>query len=164
MIFICLGTQIFPMNRVLIEIDNLIEKQLIKEEVFAQIGKSDYHPKHYSYKEFINPDEYDDIVKRSDLIVSHGGTGAIIKGLKANKQIIAIPRLKKYGEHEDDHQLQIVKFFYDGGYIEAVEEEKDLYVAIEKLRKNPIQKKYEGKGEIINIIDDYIKATFDLGK
>ena len=45
MIFITVGSQKFQFNRLLEQIDLLIENKIIKEEVFAQIGSSDYIPK-----------------------------------------------------------------------------------------------------------------------
>ena len=47
MIFVVLGTQKFHCNRLLREIDRLVEKQTIKEEVFAQKGYSDYEKGKY---------------------------------------------------------------------------------------------------------------------
>lgn len=49
MIFITLGSQKFQFNRLLQAVDQLIEKSVIEDEVFAQIGYSDYQPKHYAY-------------------------------------------------------------------------------------------------------------------
>ena len=51
MIFVTLGSQKFQFNRLLIEIDKLVDEGKITEEVFAQIGYSDYKPKNYKYKE-----------------------------------------------------------------------------------------------------------------
>ena len=47
MIFITLGSQKFQFNRLLIEVDKLIVDGKITEEVFAQIGYSDYKPQNY---------------------------------------------------------------------------------------------------------------------
>lgn len=44
MIFVVLGTQKFPLNRLLKEIDDLVGSGKITEPVFAQIGWSDYIP------------------------------------------------------------------------------------------------------------------------
>lgn len=156
MIFVCLGTQIFQMNRLLIELDRLIETGVIKEPVFAQIGKSDYKPKHFDYKEFITPDEYQERVNKADLIITHGGTGAIVKALKAGKQTIAIPRLLKYKEHENDHQLEIVNFFADSGFILKVCEMDELLAAYQQMKAHPIEKKFIGDGHILEIVEDYI--------
>ena len=40
MIFITLGSQKFQFNRLLKTVDELVERGIIKEEVFAQIGFS----------------------------------------------------------------------------------------------------------------------------
>ena len=50
-IFITLGSQKFQFNRMLIEIDKLIENGKITDEVFAQTGASDYKPKNFKYKD-----------------------------------------------------------------------------------------------------------------
>ena len=117
MIFITLGSQKFQFNRLLIEIDRLVEEGKITEELFAQIGYSDYEPKNYEYKKFLDRDEFSYIMDKCDKVITHGGTGAIIGAVKKGKKVIAIPRLAKYGEHVDDHQLQIVKQFNEMGFI-----------------------------------------------
>ena len=94
MIFITVGTQKFQFNRLLKEVDKLIEEKKITEEVFAQIGYSDYKPKNYRYKDFIDRDEYANIMKKCQKVITHGGTGAIVGAVKQEKKVIAIPRLK----------------------------------------------------------------------
>lgn len=156
MIFVCLGTQIFQMNRLLKELDRLIEIKEITEPVFAQIGKSDYKPVHFDYKEFISPEEYQECVDKADLIITHGGTGAIVKALKAKKQTIAVPRLFKYGEHENDHQLQIIDFFYDNGYILKASEMDELLPAYKSMKEHPIEKRFVGDGHVLELVEDFI--------
>lgn len=157
LIFICTGTQIFQFNRLLMEIDRLIENAVIEGEVFAQTGKSDYMPKYYKYKPFLSSEQYDNFVNFSDLIITHGGTGAIVKALKAGKQTIAVPRQYKYKEHEDDHQFQIVDFFADNGYIMRASHISELEIKLKEIKEHPIKKKFVGNGHIIQIIDDYIQ-------
>lgn len=85
-IFITVGTQKFQFNRLLKEIDRLIEEEKITEEVFAQIGYSGYKPKNYNYKDFIDRDEFEDIIKKCKIIITHGGTGSIIGAVKQRKK------------------------------------------------------------------------------
>ena len=119
-IFITVGTQKFQFNRLLKEIDRLIEEEKITEEVFAQIGYSGYKPKNYN-KDFIDRDEFEDIIKKCKIIITHGGTGSIIGAVKQRKKVVAVPRLKEFGEHVDDHQIQIVSEFESIGFIEAAQ-------------------------------------------
>lgn len=89
MIFITVGSQKFQFDRLLKEIDRLIEeKQLNSEEVFAQIGYSTYEPHFYSYKKFLNKEEFLNFIDKSEIIITHGGTGSIINGVKKEKRLL----------------------------------------------------------------------------
>ena len=58
-IFITLGSQKFQFNRLLIAVDKLCEKKIIcGEDVFAQIGYSDYVPQNYRYNNFLDREEF----------------------------------------------------------------------------------------------------------
>ena len=126
MIFIILGSQKFQFNRLLKKIDDLIQNECIYGEVFAQIGYSTYKPRFYKYKNFLNRDDFLDKIESADLIITHGGTGAIINAIKRNKKVIAIPRSSKFCEHVDDHQKEIINVFKQAEYIESVENMEDL--------------------------------------
>lgn len=119
MIFVTLGSQKFQFNRLLKEIDNLIKQGIINDKVFAQIGYSDYIPVNYDYKQFLDREEFSKIQHSSDLVITHAGTGAIIGAVKKGKKVIAVPRLAKYNEHVDDHQIQLIEQFDSMNIIEA---------------------------------------------
>lgn len=148
MIFVTVGSQKFQFNRLLKEIDRLIEIGEIKEEVFAQIGYSDYVPKNYKYKKFLNRDEFLIVMKKCDKVITHGGTGAIISAVKNLKKVIAIPRSSSYKEHVDEHQFQIVKEFEKTNIIMAIYTIDDLGNAIKKL-ENKTFNKYESNTQKI---------------
>ena len=157
MIFVTLGSQKFQFNRLLIEIDRLIEEGKITEKVFAQTGYSDYKPKNYKFNKFLNRDEFNDIMSKCDKVITHGGTGAIIGAVKKGKKVIAIPRLSKYGEHVDDHQLQITKKFSDMNLsrsINKIDELEECLVEIEKLKFNSY---VSNNKNILSSLEDFIE-------
>lgn len=157
MIFVTLGSQKFQFDRLLIEIDRLIEEGKITEKVFAQTGYSDYKPKNYKFNKFLNRDEFNDIMSKCDKVITHGGTGAIIGAVKKGKKVIAIPRLSKYGEHVDDHQLQITKQFSDMNLsrsINKIDELEECLVEIEKLKFNFY---VSNTKNILDSIEDFIE-------
>lgn len=158
MIFVSLGSREYPFNRLLAELDELVIKGLITGKIFAQIGKSTYIPKHYEYERYMAVDEFKRKQAEADLVISHGGTGALVGALKIGKQVIAVPRLEKFGEHGDDHQLQVSHALADKGYLICVEDINTLFQAIENLNTNPIQKKYSLPSNVISIIDNFIKT------
>ena len=156
MIFVCTGTQVYQFNRLLKELDKLVEEGQIRDEIFAQIGASDYKPQHYEYKEFLSADEFKVYQDKADLIISHGGTGALIGASKKGKNIIAVPRLGKYGEHTDDHQLQVVGVLEKEGYVRAVYDIKNLGKVINEAKTAPIKKPYNRESHVMEIIDRFI--------
>lgn len=157
MIFVCVGSRGYQFNRLLREMDGLVEAGRIRESVFAQIGLSDYEPVNYKYKRYMDKNEFVQMQREADLIVSHAGTGILIGALKLGKQVIAVPRRQCYGEHIDDHQFQIASVLEQQGYLRVVWEMGELGERIEEARHNPIRKKYEIKSNIVGIISDYIQ-------
>lgn len=155
MIFVTLGSQKFQFNRLLIEIDRLIEEGKIKEEVFAQVGYSDYKPRNYDYKNFLDRNEFNDLMSKCDKVITHGGTGAIIGALKKGKKVIAIPRLAKYGEHVDDHQLQIVYEFEKMKLIKSVNN-NTLDKLLFNINNEKFNKYESNTKNIINSIEVFI--------
>ena len=158
MIFVTLGSQNFQFNRLLIEIDRLVEEGKITEEVFAQIGYSDYKPKNYCYKEFLDRDEFADIMSKCDKVITHGGTGAIIGAVKKGKKVLAVPRLAKFGEHVDDHQLQIVEQFEKMNFIKYVDHEGELEKLILNIDKASFQNYKSNTLNIISSIEKFVEV------
>lgn len=159
MIFVCLGTKRFPFNRLLKQIDVLVEQELITDEVFAQIGHSTYIPKYYEYVDFLTPKEYKEKINEANIVITHGGVGSIISALKARKQVIGVPRKYELGEHADNHQFQIVELFYEQGYIKKVIEMEELERAINDCKVKPINKSFHSDGKIVDIIENFIENS-----
>lgn len=134
MIFITLGSQKFQFNRLLIAVDELIQKGIITDEVFAQTGYSDYLPKNYPYKPFLDREEFARREEQAEIVITHGGTGAIIGAVKKGKKVIAVPRLAKYGEHVDDHQLQLIGQFKEQNLICGLGDCSELESALKYVK------------------------------
>ena len=126
MILVTVGSQKFQFNRLLKKIDDLIDKGVITDKVYAQIGVSDYKPKNYEFIDFMTQYEFSKRLDECDILITHAGTGAIVNAVKRGKKVIAVPRLAKFKEHVDDHQIQIVKEFDDLEFIEPCYELKEL--------------------------------------
>lgn len=156
MIFLTLGSQKFQFNRILEAIDRLILEKKIKDKIFAQIGYSDYQPKNFEFKRFLDHDEFIKIIGVSDIVITHGGSGAIIGAIKSGKKVIAVPRLKKYGEHVDDHQLQIIRQFANLNLIcECIDCDK-LDEALDITKKSNYKSYKSNTDAIIKSISEFI--------
>lgn len=152
MIFVTLGSQKFQMNRVLKELDDLVKRRLINEDIYAQVGYSDYRPKNFEARDFFLRQEYLDFMEKAKLIITHGGTGAIVGALKKEKKVIAIPRQSKLGEHVDDHQYEIVNLFAEKGLIVTIDDEHKLIEAIDSIESKDFNKFISQKEEMLDSI------------
>ena len=158
MIFITLGSQKFQFNRLLKEIDKLIDDGVIEDEVFAQIGASEYIPRNYKYEYFLDRNRFAEIMNSCDTVITHGGTGVIIGAVKKGKRVIAVPRLAKYGEHVDDHQLQLLHQFDDLQLICACYELNDLGECYKNLKTMQFRPYVSNTDVVIASIDEYLKS------
>ncbi|MEK6973440.1 MAG: PssE/Cps14G family polysaccharide biosynthesis glycosyltransferase [archaeon] len=149
-IFISVGTHTQQFDRLLAEADRIAEK---REEIafFAQIGNSKYVPKNFKSAKFLEEKDYAKNFLENDIIISHGGAGTIINALTYCKPLIVAPRLKKYGEHTDDHQLDIAKALEEKGKCIAVLDIKDLGKAIDKSLNKKASMASEKEGMIKRI-------------
>lgn len=158
MIFLTVGSQKFQFNRLLKAVDDLIEKGDIDEPVFAQIGYSDYKPKHYEYQPFMDRRHFVQMQERADIIITHGGTGAIMGAIKKGKKVIAVPRLAQYGEHVDDHQLQLIEQFAESNLIASCENLDELGNVYKAIRGKEFDSYQSNTERYLEKIDGYIKG------
>ena len=158
MIFLCLGTQEFQFDRLLRMVDELIEKKVINEEVIAQVGFTTYKPIRFCTRKFVNSDEFNDLLERCSYLITHGGTGTIIKALRKDKRVIAVPRLKRYGEHVDDHQKEIISTFSEKHYICGLDDTEQLEEAIKHIDDFNPACFVSGNSRIISIIENFISS------
>ena len=110
----------------------------------------------FKYKRYISPEEFSLYQENATLIISHAGTGALIGALKKGKQVIAVPRLHRYGEHSDDHQIQIADALAKEGYLREVRDISKLGETIALAYTDPIMKKYDKPSNVISIIEKFI--------
>ena len=158
MIFVMLGTQNNSFQRLLEEVDKLISKNIIKEEVIVQAGYTQYQPKCEKMKiiDFMPREELDTYEQNANFIITHGGVGSIITSLEKGKKVIAVPRLHQYGEHVNNHQTEIVEKFNQGGNIIGLQTVEELEEAIKKVQDFEPKPYIENNKKMLEIIENFI--------
>ena len=117
MILVTLGTNDKPFTRLLDAVEHAIEEGIIQEEVIVQAGFTKYKSDRMKVIDYIDREQFADYLAKADLLITHGGAGTIMTGLNKGKRILAAARLSAYGEHVNDHQIQLLEAFESKGYL-----------------------------------------------
>lgn len=156
MILVILGTQDKTFDRLLKAIEKQIKLGNLEGDVIVQAGSTKYESKYMKIFDYIPMEQFDEYIKEADLVITHGGVGSILSSIRKNKKVIAVPRLSKYKEHENDHQLEIVSEFTKRGYIIPCYDLKKLDEAIKKIKEFEPKKYRSNNRKMLNIIENYI--------
>lgn len=156
MILVTLGTQDKDFSRLLKAVEKQIKNGVIKDKVVAQVGTTKYNSDVIEMFDLIPVDKFDELMSSCDILITHGGVGSILTGLKNDKKVIAAARLKKYKEHVNDHQLEIIENFSNDGYILELKDFDKLDEVLEKTKAFK-PKKYKSNTEnFVKTIEEYI--------
>jgi UDP-N-acetylglucosamine transferase subunit ALG13 len=164
LIFVTVGS-VDPFDRLIRTMDEWAAAQG-RSDVFAQIGKSSYAPKHIQYVHFLTPVEFRERIRGARLIVAHAGTGSIIAALEAGIPIIVMPKLANLGEHRNEHQVATAKRFGQKQGIIVANDERDLIVRLEQEEHHsaPAVITREASPELISSIRSFILGPDNNGK
>lgn len=159
LIFVTLGTQDKSFERLLKILDKEIEKGFLKEKVIVQAGYTKYESKNMEIFDYVSKEDFEKYIKNCNLLITHGGVGSIFTGLKNEKKVLAIPRLAKYKEQHNDHQLEIIEEFTKNGYILSFQDEKTFEGAYQRVKKF-IPKRYQSNTKnMIHLIENFIEKN-----
>jgi UDP-N-acetylglucosamine transferase subunit ALG13 len=125
------------------------------EDIIIQIGKTTYEPKNAEYFRFTSNEEIDRLYEDARVVVCHAGVGSILTALEHGKPVIAVPRRKKYGEHIDDHQLDIAGEMEREGRITVVCDVEELEGALNDV-STASGMKVVTEGELVKALREYI--------
>lgn len=156
-LFVPLGTQKFPFNRLIETLNGFVAEGLYKpDEIVMQSSVYEVEPKFRHY-ELIPAAQFDELIEKAELVITHSGVNSIISCMKRKKPLIIVPRMKKYGEHVDDHQMEIAELMKQKFDVIVVEDlsrlQEMIPVAKEHLYKTWVSHNAELVSTIKNLID-----------
>jgi UDP-N-acetylglucosamine transferase subunit ALG13 len=159
MILVTLGTQDKPFTRLLQIIEEQIDKGNVNGRVVVQAGCTQFKTEKMDIFDLVPMDKLNRLTEEADFIITHGGVGSIISALKYGKKIIVCPRLYKYGEHINDHQLEITENFSENGYVCALNDGDDLGEVLKKLGSFTPKEFKSNTENMIKIVDEFIEKA-----
>jgi beta-1,4-N-acetylglucosaminyltransferase len=150
LIFVTVGG-VRPFERLVTEMDHIAGR--LAEKVVMQIGTTSYEPKNCDYLRFMPRNDIEELYASARVVVCHAGIGSILAAMQHNRPLILVPRMKRYGEHIDDHQLEIARAMENRGVM-IVYDISNLASAVEDGNMRPIQVK--GETNLVRMLKEYL--------
>lgn len=148
------GTHIQPFARLVRAMDRLAPE--LEEEVVIQRGNTACLPRNARSFAFAPRGEMERLNREARIVVTHGGAGSIVYALQAGKPVVAVPRLARYGEHINDHQVELVRVLEGEGRVIGVYEIQGLKEAIEKAGK--MEPRVRQRPSMVGMIRAYLRG------
>ena len=135
MILVTLGTDEHPFERALDVVDRLRPAH----ELVVQHGHTPARDwDGVKWIDFVPFDSLLAFMREADAVVSHAGVGTIMTVVSLGRRPVVISRLAAYGEHVDDHQLQIVAKLASRGFVVPLDG-AEIETAIEESRGTTVE-------------------------
>src|SRR5262249_42866892 len=135
MILVSTGTNGESFDRLLGEVAALS----LGEEMVVQHGPSKIRPAGARCVDYVTFDEYVGLVRRADCVVTHAGAGSVLVALMNGKRPVVVPRLTRFREAVDDHQLVFARRLATTGAVRLVEDPSRLGEALLQAKRDSQQ-------------------------
>ena len=131
--------------------------------VIIHLARTQFVPKHAKYFTFVEKNEYDAYFRKAKVIITHGGVGTILSALENGKPTIIVPRLKEFGEHLDNNQLEIAEMIEGEPNVRVVRDVNEIPKALRDFEENPpknIRYSWEdSRGQLIKFLKNYLDSV-----
>jgi UDP-N-acetylglucosamine transferase subunit ALG13 len=132
-IFVAVGTQA-PFDRLVQAVDAWAQRSG-RRDVFAQIGRDAWRPRHIEWVESLAPRAFSARVAAAEVVVAHAGMGTILTALELGKPVLAMPRRAALREHRNDHQVDTANKLAALGLVTVASDERELVERLDRLEE-----------------------------
>jgi UDP-N-acetylglucosamine transferase subunit ALG13 len=160
-IFVTTGTNAgaAPFDRLLQHVEPLCRR----EHVVVQLGASTLRPAGATCVDYLPVDRFEQLVQTARSVVTHAGVGSILVAMRHGKRPVVVPRLARYGEHVDDHQLELARRLADIGAVTLVEEPAALEAAVFAEPGRALSDRLAADGGLAADLADYLWSVVGAG-
>ncbi len=127
--FVSVGNATQPFERLLSGVTDILK--YLPAPVFIQHGNTPFSCPDCETQSFVGMADFSIFIEQAELLIIHGGAGSVIHAIRAGKVPVVMPRRQKYGEHVDDHQVELSLELAKTKRIVVAMERSDLMRAIE---------------------------------
>lgn len=155
-LFVPVGTQKFPFGRLIEALNGLVDDGTYKpDEIVMQSAVYPIKPK-FTHYTMIPTDEFNRMIDDAELVMTHSGENTIIVTMEKHKPFLIVPRFHEYGEHVDNHQLEIAEIMEDKYDVVVCRDMANLKACIEKAKTHQYKPWVSGSANLIEYIKNII--------
>jgi beta-1,4-N-acetylglucosaminyltransferase len=107
MIYVSVGTMFLDFPRLILKMDEI--GRVSSERIVVQTGMGKTFPAFCEHFDFRPRDEVLALQREARLVVCHAGIGCVMDALQLKRPLIVVPRMKRFKEHMNDHQLDLAR-------------------------------------------------------
>lgn len=108
-LFVVCGTQKFPFSRLTRALNGLVEQGLCQPEAIVMQSQANHVMPLFETHALLSVAEFGRRLAEAEVVVTHAGVNSIITCMQMRKPLLIVPRQKVYGEHVDNHQVEIAR-------------------------------------------------------
>jgi UDP-N-acetylglucosamine transferase subunit ALG13 len=120
-VLVTVGTNEAPFDRLLRGAVTISEKPLV-----VQYGSSRIRPAGARCLDYVPFDAFDELVRSARVVVTHAGIGSVAAALAHGRRPVVVPRLHRFGEAVDDHQVFFAEQLEAAGLATVVDDVETL--------------------------------------
>ena len=162
MILVTVGTHDQQFDRLVKGADQLAAE--LGEKVIIQRGCSNYVPKYADHFQWTSSQQMETLTGEARIVISQASAGAIILALSLGKPMVLVPRLKRFGENHDDHQLQLARALADQGRAIVVDNPSLLSIQIAINQVSPQMKLKTKSDKLLKALRGQLDDWSEAGK
>ena len=155
--FVSLGNGTQPFQRLIDAVLALAPR--LPQPVIVQHGNTVVTGGGFVARSFMSMEEFAKSIAHAELLILHGGAGSVIHAIQVGKIPVIMPRLAKYGEIVDDHQLEFASALAKVGKVVLAEKSEDLTEAVaEALRRQRVTRASLETPRTVHMIDAVLRG------
>ena len=120
-VLVTVGTNEAPFDRLLEAAATIGEEPLV-----VQCGSSNVRPARATCLDYLPFDAFDELVRSARVVVTHAGIGSVAAALAHGRRPVVVPRLHRFGEAVDDHQVFFARQLEAAGLATVVDDVASL--------------------------------------
>jgi UDP-N-acetylglucosamine transferase subunit ALG13 len=133
--FVTIGNGVQPFSRLLDEIKRIAPQ--LPQPVIVQHGKTPFSAEGIQSFDLVDLETFQQLLSECSVLISHAGGGSVFGALKIGKKPVVVPRMEKFGEIIDDHQIAFAEELHRQGKVIAVDDVSHLLSAVRDVQANP---------------------------